>query len=75
MPFFYLGIRDGLFNRGFKGTELELACQRANLARGASANIVREQGLFPYVVWPPGLKARGRKGPSFKKRLVFFRME
>src|SRR5947207_1321073 len=59
--FFCLAIRDGLFNCSLKGTELELACQRANLARGASAEIVREQGLFPDVAWPPGFKAKGQE--------------
>ena len=53
--FFYLEIADGLLNRSLKGAELELACQRANLARRASAEIAENfkidvalivQGIF-----------------------------
>ena len=50
-----------------KGAELELACQRANLARGASAEIVRKQGLFPEIAWSPGLKTKGQKRAFFQK--------
>src|SRR6266436_6156506 len=65
--FFYLGIRDGLFNRGVKGAKPELTCQGANLARGASTKIVREQGLFPRTVRSPGLKAKGKEWAFFQK--------